>query len=75
MEIITFYLAGLIIAFIIIFRINKTSEEIGLGTLLKLKKRDCLMSWVFVFVFLGVFLGVFIKNLIKQFKDDRNRNN
>ena len=71
MEIITFYLAGLIIAFIIIFRINKTSEEIGLGTLLKLKKRDCLMSWVFVFVF----LGVFIKNLIKQFKDDSNRNN
>ena len=71
MEIITFYLAGLIIAFIIIFWINKTSEEIGLGTLLKLKKRDCLLSWVFVFIC----LGVFIKNLIKQFKDDSNRNN
>ena len=64
MEIITFYLAGLIIAFIIIFWINKTSEEIGLGTLLKLKKRDCLLSWVCVFIF----LGVFIKNLIKQIK-------
>ena len=48
MEIITFYLAGLIIAFIIIFWINKTSEEIGLGTLLKFKKRDCLLSWVSV---------------------------
>ena len=71
MEIITFYLAGLIIAFIIIFWINKTSEEIGLGTHLKLKERDCLLSWVFVFIF----LGVFIKNLIKQFKDDSNRNN